>query len=162
MGTLWRHSLLVRVHRPDSPVEGRVQPFRLRIWVWCQPTSWEGLMIRFVWRCSGSPLDVVQSWVMGLTCPATRLGQTAWMHETWWTHGGQMLWLQAPWGCSNHVETMTSGQKQSRQESNSDTWMMQSMMTALVTFYVRLRQQMTATVGDVINVVNDGRCPWPA
>jgi len=139
-GTLQWHSLLVRVCQPDSPVEGRVWPFRLHVSVRCQPTSWEGLKFRFVRRCSGSPLDVARSEVTGLAGPATRLGQLTWVHKTWRTHDGQVLRSQAPWGCGNRVETMTRWRMQSTQESDSGTWTMRSAMIAMVISYVGLWQ----------------------
>jgi len=110
------------------------RPFRLWIWVHCLTHLLRGLKFRFVLRCSSSPFGCGSVCVTGLTGPAMRLGQTAWMHETWQTHKGQMLWLQAPWGCSNCVEMMTTRCNRNKAATVTLGWCDQSCDTIVVLF----------------------------
>jgi len=123
-----------RVHWPDSLVEGRVHPFRLCVRVQCQPTSKKGFTkISFVCRCSGSPVDVVQSRVMALAGAAMRLCKWLGCSKPDEHMGGQCSGYRLPEDVATMMETMTRGNWCSGCNSNTG-WCNQTCIAMMIIY----------------------------
>jgi len=108
-----------------------VRPFRLHVKVRCQPVaSWRTYGCSFVFRCAGSPVDVVQSGVTGFDWSRNEVEANDLIVTQPDKHTmGQSSGRRLPEGAATVVEALTElNGTQSTQESDSDTWTMRSAL----------------------------------